>query len=557
MGKDWYPNCWLNQEWRLNHLYYILSKDKGIIRFKMNWAQQQLFKTLHNRNNILKARQLGMSTFTSIFILDMCLHNANFQAGIIDKGLDDAKEKLKKIKLAYQLLKNPPDRTIDDPVEDAEDRENIAMWGKALIETIERDGEVDPQTERMTFPNRSEIRIGTSLRGGTLNFLHVSEFGWVANNNPVRAQEIESGGFEAVPADGCIVIESTHEGAKTGANYRILKAAMENIGKHHSAHDFKFFFFPWYNQGEYRIDSSEPLGETEDDDYFRTLARQGVELDDAQKRWYVKKHKVLGYRMKTEYPTTPEEAFMGEQDGSIYAKYIAQARAEGRMAVETEADAYKPLYVSWDIGMKDNMCMWLIQPQAYGKFLALDYYSCSGKALPHFLTICQQWEREHGQLITLHLLPHDASHRDPSTGLSFDMRFYEAGIPAVVIPKTNDVWKGIYAVRDLLKSFSFHVRCSLPRVVDGEEITSGVDSLESYRKATIGGNGVIRETPLHDISSHGADAFRMFAEALSAGYVNRDKAVSKEKREPVSLWGKNSTSSGEKRGVCKGVPAYW
>ena len=57
MGKDWYDGCLQDQKWRLNHLYYIKTKSQGIIRFKMNWAQEYLFEHLHTRNNILKARQ--------------------------------------------------------------------------------------------------------------------------------------------------------------------------------------------------------------------------------------------------------------------------------------------------------------------------------------------------------------------------------------------------------------------------------------------------------------------------------------------------------------------
>ena len=36
-------------------------------------------------------------------------------------------------------------------------------------------------------------------------------------------------------------------------------------------------------------------------------------------------------------------------------------------------------------------------------------------------------------------------------------------------------------------------------------------ALESYKKAWDEKNGVWRDKPLHDWSSHGADAFRMFA----------------------------------------------
>ena len=60
-----------------------------------------------------------------------------------------------------------------------------------------------------------------------MNILHVSEFGWVANNNPAKALEILSGGVNAVPMNGVVIMESTHEGGRYGENYRLMKEAME------------------------------------------------------------------------------------------------------------------------------------------------------------------------------------------------------------------------------------------------------------------------------------------------------------------------------------------
>ena len=48
------------------------------------------------------------------------------------------------------------------------------------------------------------------------------------NHLPLKAKEILNGAGETVPSTGIIVMESTHEGAKSGLNYDILKGAMEN-----------------------------------------------------------------------------------------------------------------------------------------------------------------------------------------------------------------------------------------------------------------------------------------------------------------------------------------
>ena len=54
--------------WRINNLYFITDKNGKKIKFKLNEAQMTFFEGMHYRNIILKARQLGFTTFTMIFM---------------------------------------------------------------------------------------------------------------------------------------------------------------------------------------------------------------------------------------------------------------------------------------------------------------------------------------------------------------------------------------------------------------------------------------------------------------------------------------------------------
>lgn len=101
--------------WRLNHLYWIEDKDGQMVRFRPNWAQEELFNNLWYRNTILKVRQLGISTFCAIYMLDLCLFGKNQHCGIIDKTLPDGQAKLRKIAFAYEHLDYLPDNpTMED-----------------------------------------------------------------------------------------------------------------------------------------------------------------------------------------------------------------------------------------------------------------------------------------------------------------------------------------------------------------------------------------------------------------------------------------------------------
>ncbi|MCD8071182.1 MAG: hypothetical protein LUE08_07360 [Akkermansiaceae bacterium] len=524
--------AWKSREWRLNNLYWIERKDEPPCRFRMNWAQRELFRGLHTRNNILKARQLGMSTLTAMLILDSCLFTENFHAGIIDKTKEDAEEKLRKIRFAVQCMLEPPD------------------GGEAMADRFARlsAGLMKPEitATKANFANGSSIRTGTSLRGGTLQFLHLSEFGHTAANFPQKAREILSGGFNTVAKNGTIIMESTHEGGKFGENYRLTKLAMEKVGKPLTPLDFKFFFFPWWRQPEYSVSSDEPLALGSDlTQYFASLAKDGIPLTDGQKRWYAVQYGIFGSMTKQEYPSTPAEAFEVRVEGAIYGGIITDLRADGRMACLFEADDDKPLYVSWDIGLSDNMAMWLVQPGADGRFYVLDHYTANNHELAHYIAVVRRWEALHHQPIASHLLPHDASKRDLATRTSFHDLFIRQGLPAVIVPRTHDVWAGIDVTRRVLRHSVFHARCSEPVRVDGLEYMSGVNALENYQTAPVGANGVERVQPLHNACSHSADAFRTFAEAYQAGLVG--------KHSPAAP-GRIHASRPLRTGVARGVP---
>ena len=83
----------------------ITDKSGNRIQFQMNWAQENLMNDLHFCNVILKARQLGFTTFIQIFMLDQCIFNSNIRAGTIAHRLDDARLIFRdKVKYPYDNL---------------------------------------------------------------------------------------------------------------------------------------------------------------------------------------------------------------------------------------------------------------------------------------------------------------------------------------------------------------------------------------------------------------------------------------------------------------------
>lgn len=187
-----------SRAWRLESgkLYKIKDKDGNIVPYYPNDAQKNLHRNQWYRNVVLKARQLGFSTDIDIQALDYALFNRDVNVGIIAHNLEAARNIFRdKVKLAWDHLP----KWLKDKYEVDTDSAN-----EISFKVIDEDG----------VPHTSRISVSTSYRSGTLQFLHISEFGKICNRYPDRAEEIVTGAIEAVPKEGFVFIESTAEGAE-------------------------------------------------------------------------------------------------------------------------------------------------------------------------------------------------------------------------------------------------------------------------------------------------------------------------------------------------------
>lgn len=492
--------CLSNELWVLMNLMWIKPKKGPVQKFRIKPEQMQLFRALWYRNVILKARQLGFSTLICLFILIRCVLKKDFTAAIVDKKMDDGKKKLAIIKRAWDHLNDARDET--------------CKWAGGFIKASVR-LITDSKTE-LAWSNGSSVYVDNSVRGGALQFLHVSELAATSVNFPGRAEEIISGGIPALDP-GCLVVsESTHEGGPFGVHYTLVKQAMDMIGRELSPLDWRFHWFPWHVSAEYRMDTGEIEGALLP--YFAELEKLGISLDNGQRRYYSAQWRTLKHRVKTEYPSTPDEALAAVSAGSIYGDIIATLRINGRVGTY-EAEHNLPAFAFWDIGQSDSTAIWLLQFSAR-EILALDWHEDSGRAAGHYAKVIQSWEDKHGLRVAMNFLPHDADQRDKAGGKTWCDHLRQAGLHRLtIVPRTPDVWTGINAVRDVLTRFRFHSRTNEPREKDGAKYPSGLSCMELYRKAVEIDTGRIKELPVHDFTSHSCDALRTFGESWDRGMV--------------------------------------
>lgn len=471
----------LNREWRLDHLYFITNKRGEKQIFERNWAQIQLYDEIHYCNIVLKARQLGITTFVTLLFLDVALFNSNVSCGIIADTEENAKYIFRKIKFAYDCL---PEEL------------------KAICEA-----KIDSAKE-LTFSNNSLIRVGTSLRSATFQYLLISEFGKIAAEDQKRTDEILTGSLNTIASGSYCFIESTARG-REGAFYNLCIEAqkMRDSEKVLTPLDYKFHFFPWWKHPEYSLVQSTHVPE-DLIKYFQELQEvHSIGLKPNQMAWYAAKHKTQGDSMLREFPSTSEEAFQANVEGHYYSKYMTKARVERRIG-NVPYDDMLPTFLAMDLGYNDAMAIWWYQPHG-SEIRLIDYYENTGEPLTHYIKII----KEKPYIMEKYFVPHDANVHDLGTGLTRVQVARSHGIDFIVLPKLS-LQEGIDAVRSMLNCCRFdEVKCE-----------KGIRALDNYRKEWNETLGTWRDHPRHDHFSNGSDAMRYLA-------ISRKKARTKEDDE--------------------------
>jgi len=460
-----------SQRKRLDSLYWIKDAYGERIKFQMNFSQKNLYLGLWYFNNVLKARQVGITTFSCIFGLDLCMFNSNTQALIVAHNKDDAEEFFhQKVKYAYDQL--PP-----------------ALKAARPVDT--------KRANRLRFDNGSSIRVATSGRSGTFQFIHISEFGKICAKYPEKAKEIVSGTLNAIHPGMIVVIESTAEG-REGFFYDYCEVGkkLKDEGAKLTALDPKFFFFPWWKNP---LNVLEPEGVTlyaHNLKYFEDLElKHGIKLSPRRRAWYAKKLAQMGQDlMWQEHPSIPEEAFYAAIEGAYFKEQIRKLRREKRIC----AVPYNPAYLVdtwWDLGYNDINAIWFTQN--VGRELhVINYYENSGEGLLHYISKLNEMKEELEYRYGSHTAPHDILVHEYTSGKTRKAFARESGLIFKVCPRTSKDAQ-IEASRRFLNIV----------LIDEVLCDRGIKCLESYRKEWDEKKGTYKNNPYHDWASNGADAW--------------------------------------------------
>lgn len=180
--------------------------------------------------------------------------------------------------------------------------------------------------------------------------------------------------------------------------------------------------------------------------------------------------------------------------GAYYGKLMQMAEEDGRIC-GVPYDGAALVTTSWDIGIGDSTAIWFWQ--AVGRELrAIDYYESSGQPIAHYAGVLKSKPYAYEQ----HVLPHDAQARELGTGKSIKELLEAMELPVRIAPQLS-VDAGIQALRTIIPRTWF----------DARKCERGISALKQYRAEYDEERRVLSNRPLHDWSSHAADAARMFA----------------------------------------------
>lgn len=231
---------------------------------------------------------------------------------------------------------------------------------------------------------------------------------------------------------------------------------------------------------------------------------------------------VLRHEKDSDYAADPEMAghvwgggyeVVGE--ASYYARLVADAEREGRIGDFPHVPAL-PVNTAWDIGIDDYTAIWFIQDNGV-MATAIDYHETSGEGAEEIVRTALPELQPEPRLIASalsaigretpfryagHFLPHDVKMREwGAAGRTRALTLMGLGVKPIHVGVQQGPAERVNATRILLPLMRFN---RTPRVM------LGLSRLRRYARrhcTTLGGFS----GPLHDVNSHGADAFGEYA----------------------------------------------
>jgi hypothetical protein len=182
--------------------------------------------------------------------------------------------------------------------------------------------------------------------------------------------------------------------------------------------------------------------------------------------------------------------------GAYYGKELAAADREGRICDLTVDPSY-PVHTAWDIGLHDPTSVWFFQITGQG-LRFIDFFESPDMSV----SAMRQVIADKGYWYGSHIGPHDMEHRSHGiTELATLKQMYRSVGLDFIIAHNTPLLNGVHSAKMMLPTCWF----------DAEKCKQGIEALQLYRQRQDPHTGTWSNIPVHDWTSHAADAFRYAA----------------------------------------------
>jgi len=190
-------------------------------------------------------------------------------------------------------------------------------------------------------------------------------------------------------------------------------------------------------------------------------------------------------------------SFLMGVEGSYYAKYVDKMKINHQIGQVPYELGFR-VHTAWDIGVRDSTT--IIFFQTVGQTVRIiDCYENSKEGLEHYVKIVKDKDYIYGK----HIAPFDIAVKEFGSGMTRIEKAKHLGIKFIVASNI--------AVEDGIES----VRSAFAKVwIDDVKAAPLIKALENYRQEFDSKKRVYKGYPLHDWSSHFADAMRYLCISL-------------------------------------------
>lgn len=444
----------------------IVDENKEVVPLKLNEAQNELLKEITEcvaneeriRFVILKARQMGFSTFIAAIIFCLTVFQKNRTAIIIAHQKEAAMQIFKMYQRFYEELPKP----MKPKLRTSSSRELMTIDGSSIRVLVQ----------------------GDSVRGTTINYAHLSEAAFYDKLDDTLTALLRA--VQPNNLENMVFIESTANGFNAFKDYYDQGVSRKQV--------WRSVFYAWYQKPNNRL-SCDGFTLTPREEALRKEFNLDYE-QIARYRYSLVEAKNDIKKMQQENPSKPSDAFISTGNSVFDNEQIAY-----RKEITSK---FKPSYLDYSFEVKtidldnwelinvkpfntfsgsSNGCLTIYKEPVEGRPYVMGIDPARGKGIDN--TIFQVIDNISGEQVAVY----SAFNEDNDISAAKSVLFAKYYNDALIVPETNTT--------DAFVKFYMRVHYTnvYRREVSDDSITKNLYELygvkTGYNKKTMVDNGVM------------------------------------------------------------------